>query len=55
MTKSLENIQLFLDIQYRMFGQAVTPFLSQPRTWASALVAFRNPGIIQTGTTQNML
>jgi hypothetical protein len=24
MTKSLENIQLFLDIQYRMFGQAVS-------------------------------
>jgi hypothetical protein len=24
MTKSLENIQLFLDIQYRMFGKAVS-------------------------------
>ena len=24
MTKCLENIQLFLDIQYRMFGQAVS-------------------------------
>jgi hypothetical protein len=24
MTKSLQNIQLFLDIQYRMFGQAVS-------------------------------
>jgi hypothetical protein len=27
MTKSLEDIQLFLDIKYRMFGQAVSKYM----------------------------